>query len=113
MLPDSSYFRGEQKTEKFADLALPKMAKELKEQSGSEQLVAKIAGGASMFQLQTTPPENQIGYRNIIAVKKVLMELNIPLIGEHTGGKMGRTMTVDLDTFNVTVRMVNREQFVL
>lgn len=113
MLPDSTYFKDQKKWEKFANLAIPRMAEEIKEASGSSRLVAKIAGGASMFQLRTTTPENQIGYRNIEAVKATLEELDIPILGEHTGGKKGRTMMVELDTFEVIVRMVDREQFVL
>lgn len=113
MLPDSRAFKEATKHEKFADLAIPQMAAEIKALSGQARLVAKIAGGASMFQFTTETPAGNIGARNAAAVKQCLQELNIPLLGEHTGGNSGRTMTVDLATFEVTVRMVNREIIVL
>lgn len=42
-------------------------------------------------------------------VKNTLNDLSIPILGEHLGGDSGRTMIVDLENFNVTVRMVNRD----
>jgi len=113
MLPDSEGFKDRSKWQKFADLAIPKMAEEIRTQSGKKYLVAKIAGGASMFRFDITSTSLQIGERNILAVKEALGKSCIPLLGEHTGGNMGRTMIVDLSTFEVTVRMVNRERFVL
>src|SRR5690625_813120 len=72
MLPESKGFQDTTKYQKFADLAIPKMAEEIIEASGSKELVAKIAGGASMFQFETTKPSLLIGERNIQAVKEVL-----------------------------------------
>lgn len=113
MLPESKGFKDTTKWMKFADLALPKVVEELKEQSKQEKIIAKIAGGASMFSFGDTSKGQQIGERNVLAVKKHLDELGIPILADHTGGKMGRTMFVDLETFEVRIRMVNREEFVL
>ncbi|WP_080146624.1 chemotaxis protein CheD [Marinilactibacillus piezotolerans] len=113
MLPESSGFKDTTKWEKFADLAIPKVAELLFKQTGNKKLIAKIAGGASMFSFSSKPDSIQIGKRNIKAVKDVLYSMNIPVLGEHTGGEMGRTMFVDLETFKVTVRMVNRELHIL
>lgn len=113
MLPESKGFKDTSKWEKFADLALPKVAMEIQEQTNKQKLVAKIAGGASMFSFQSESKSTQIGERNINAVKNTLVELGIPLLGEHTGGSMGRTMFVNLKSFEVTVRMVNRDLFIL
>ncbi len=108
MLPDSTGFRDTTKWEKFADLAIPKVVDEM---SGSHpsNLVAKIAGGASLFNFTSQSKTLQIGKRNIEMVKKQLENLGIPVLGEHLGGGSGRTMTVDLESFDVTVRLVNRE----
>lgn len=108
MLPDSSTFNDTSKWEKFADLAIPKVAKEISNRQ-TKDLVAKIAGGASLFNFNSANGNLQIGKRNIEMVKKTLDELSIPILGEHVGGSSGRTMIVDLETFNVTVRMVNRD----
>lgn len=113
MLPDSRGFKDTSKWEKFADLALPKVAEEIQGKTKQQKLVAKIAGGASMFSFSSESKNAQIGERNVESVKTVLNDLNIPIIADHTGGKMGRTMFFNLDTFDVTIRMVNRETFVL
>lgn len=113
MLPESKGFSDTSKWEKFADLALPRVVEEIRSQTNQRKLVAKIAGGASMFSFQSETSSIQIGKRNVISVQKILEELDIPILGNHTGGKMGRTMFVNLETFEVTVRMVNREKFIL
>lgn len=109
MLPDSTQFKRDIKIEKFANLAIPHMVEEIKRKARICKLVAKIAGGASMFSFPDSDPKKSIGYRNVIAVEEVLKELNIPILGSHTGGKIGRTMVVDLDTFKVSVKTANRE----
>lgn len=108
MLPDSTAFKGERKIEKFADLALPQMVAEMQKKQ-KLQLVAKIAGGASMFKFTKTAPHNQIGQRNVEAVQKVLQELGIPLLAVDTGGSAGRTMWLDLHQMTVRVRTVYSE----
>ena len=113
MLPDSSSFSDTSKWPKFADLALPKIVDELKAQTKETKILAKIAGGASMFTFSNESQTLQIGQRNIAAVKKVLAELDVLVLSEHVGGKMGRSMYVDLADFEVKVRMVNREEFIL
>lgn len=113
MLPDSESFKTVNKIEKFADLAIPQMVSEIRNQTKNQQLIAKIAGGASMFQLSDAAYQGSIGERNVLAVEKSLEKLGIPLLANHTGGNMGRTMIVDLDTFTVKIRMVNREIIVL
>lgn len=48
MLPDSNLFTRNIKIEKFADLAIPHMVREINSRT-TRHMVAKIAGGASMF----------------------------------------------------------------
>ena len=108
MLPDSTGFRDVSKWEKFADLAIPKVVDEMSG-NNSSNIVAKIAGGASLFNFTSKNKSLQIGKRNIEMVRQQLEYLGIPILGEHLGGDSGRTMKVDLETFNVSVRLVNRE----
>lgn len=109
MLPDSTFFKREMKPEKFADLALPLMVEEISPNRSTRNLVAKIAGGASMFSFSDKGLNNNIGDKNVLAVREKLEELGIPILASDTGGKSGRTMIVDLEDFNVTIRTVNRE----
>ena len=107
MLPDSTGFSDTSKWPKFADLAIPRVVDEM---SGDpSDLVAKIAGGASLFNFSSQNKTLQIGKRNIDMVRKQLEDLKIPILGEHIGGNSGRTMKVDLENFDVAVRLVNRE----
>lgn len=113
MLPDSTMFKPPYKVEKFADLALPQMVEEIRKQTKHHQLVAKIAGGANMFQFASQGEGESIGERNIKAVIASLNEMKIPLLGQNTGGNIGRTMIVDLGKFEVKVRNANRDISIL
>lgn len=114
MLPDSTAFMKDMKPEKFADLAIPMMVKEI---SGGKprnrNLVAKIAGGASMFNFPDRKTAMEIGKRNVEAVERILSELEIPIIGRHTGGSIGRTMVVSLSDFKVEIRMASQNIAIL
>ncbi|WFA07937.1 chemotaxis protein CheD [Tissierella sp. Yu-01] len=109
MLPDSSFFNGNIKPEKFADLAIPMMVKEITKGRKNSNLIAKIAGGASMFNFPDKKDNDSIGSRNVMAVSTTLKSLGIPVISSDTGGKIGRTMIVNLDDFSVNIRTANRE----
>jgi len=113
MLPDSRSFKDTSNWPKFADLALPKIVQELRVKTNEDKLLVKIAGGAHMFSFSQASDILQIGQRNIAAVKQVLSDLNLTILSEDVGGQMGRSMFVDLDTFDVRVRLVNREERVL
>lgn len=108
MLPDSNQFTKNIKVEKFADLAIPRMVKEINNRN-NRNLVAKIAGGASMFSFSDNSLVSSIGDRNVAAVEKILDDLGIPILGRETGGKIGRTMIVNLEDFSVNIKTVNRE----
>jgi len=62
-----------------------------------------------MFDFPDKLDSESIGSRNVVAVSNKLKELGIPILSSHTGGKMGRTMIVNLDTFSVNIRTANRE----
>ncbi|MBQ7958380.1 MAG: chemotaxis protein CheD, partial [Oscillospiraceae bacterium] len=64
--------------------------------------VAKIAGGAQMF--QGNSGVFNIGERNIQAVKIVLSKLNIPIVAEDTGLNYGRTVFFDAQTGTMQVK---------
>lgn len=108
MLPDSNLFTKNIKIEKFANLAIPKMIEEINPRN-TRNLIAKIAGGASMFNFTDNSLVSSIGDRNVEAVQKILKECKIPILGEEVGGKIGRTMIVDLDDFSVYIKRVNKD----
>ena len=76
---------------KYADSAVEIMISEsVKAGSNPYSLVAKIAGGASMF--KSFSGNLNIGERNVDALRKLLKERNIAIVGEDVGGDMGRTI---------------------
>lgn len=109
MLPDSRQFTRNIKVGKFANLAIPQMVEEMQNGRCRKNLVAKIAGGASMFSFTEDTSISNIGQRNIWAVEEVLRELGIPILAREVGGKIGRTMIVNLDDFSVDIKTGNRE----
>lgn len=113
MLPDSTQFKNVEKAEKFADLAIPMMVKELTAAGvQTRNLVAKIAGGASMFQFPDKNTYSDIGSRNILAVRASLKRMGIPILAEDTGGRSSRTMILDLADKSVII-IINGNQTLL
>jgi chemotaxis protein CheD len=112
MLPESSQFKHINNPSKFADLAIPMLLKDLN-RSGAvkNRLVAKLAGGAQMFSSSDASQIMDIGARNIVAVKRSLAGLGIVIKGECLGGKNGRTMILDTENGNVSVRKVGYQPY--
>ena len=110
MLPESSMFsKNDVNRMKFADTAIVDLVRDLTSLGGNNRrLVAKIAGGAQMFEVQPGSAIGTIGERNIISVKNTLHSLNIPIIAEDTGLNYGRTVYFDLDTGIMKVQSLSR-----
>jgi chemotaxis protein CheD len=90
MLPDSAGRKD--RPGKYADTAIPLLIGELTAKgSRARSLVAKMAGGACMFEYFGT--NLNIGERNAERVRAILKENNIPLLKEDVGGKVGRSVT--------------------
>lgn len=82
---------------KYVDAGIYRMVHELV-QAGAERerLVAKIAGGANMFETNYQTLINSVGARNARSARETLVKLGIPLLGEEVGGNRGRTVEFDL-----------------
>ena len=77
---------------KYADTAVPLLVKELVSHgSKNRSIIAKIAGGACMFEYFGTGLN--IGERNAEKVRVLLKECHIQLAAEDVGGKVGRSVT--------------------
>jgi chemotaxis protein CheD len=102
MLPSPSDSRVQGSTDRFASVAVPRLAELVAKGPNTRRLVAKIAGGATMFGGEDGAAS--IGSRNVAEVKKQLALLRIPLVAEDTGGSHARTIELHLDTGLVVVR---------
>jgi chemotaxis protein CheD len=93
MLPSSEQAKNNSNIAKFADTAIVKLVEDMiRLGARKERIIAKLAGGAQMFVFNQSSELMRIGYRNVIASKEKLKELNIPIISEDTGGNYGRTI---------------------
>lgn len=104
MLPDSTGVRTPGNSRKFADLCVYEMLKDLEGNNCQiKRLVAKIAGGASMFDIPDKE-KLRIGERNRDAVMAELSKRGIPLTAEDTGGNYGRTVEFNTGNGDMTIR---------
>ncbi|NLM37182.1 MAG: chemotaxis protein CheD [Firmicutes bacterium] len=116
MLPDSSLSSANTLTNrgKFADTAIPDLISSLqKEGAMKERMVVKIAGGSQMFNFNGLNSQVQIGARNIAAVEKIMAELGLKIVSRNVGGHVGRSVYMDLETGNVTIKMLNSPDVIL
>jgi chemotaxis protein CheD len=79
---------------KYADTAIELLMKQMLNSGASRiRLRAKIAGGAQMFAPTNNTSLAAIGERNVIAVKKELARLRVPIVAEDTGKNILARMT--------------------
>jgi chemotaxis protein CheD len=98
---------------KFVDSVIPLLVERMLQWGARrEKIVAKIFGGARMFDgFEGCRGILQIGDENIAAAREVLGELGIPLVAECVGGTSGRTVILDVSDGSVLVRhMDNTEE---
>lgn len=96
---------------KYADSGLNETFRKMQAfGSDRNRLVAKIAGGAKMFDLGGNSSIGNIGQRNIESVKSILYRERIRLLGEDTGANYARTMLFDVATGKVSIRTYGRQE---
>ena len=89
---------------KFADTAVPHMLQLLREAGvPNDGLVAKIAGGASMFG-HCMPLE--VGESNIRSIVGALQAAGIRLAARDVGGNKGRRVTLDCSSGDLLVEIL-------
>ena len=114
MLPDSTQMRNNQNIAKFADTGIEELVRKMTLAGASKQrLVAKIAGGAKMFEMSGGTGIGNIGERNAEASKKKLKELGIPLKAEDTGLNYGRTVELYTETGEFHIKSVGKTRKIL
>lgn len=98
MLPNAPESNTDINNNKFANIAIPNMLKDLKNKGVNIQnLKIKIAGGAHMFKSMDTKMED-IGKKNSTSVKEILKSMNLNIGSEELGGSIGRTVRLYLDS---------------
>lgn len=109
MLPDSTKIRNNTNIAKFADTGIVELVRQMEALGVQKRrLVAKIAGGARMFEVSGATSVGNIGEKNAIASKQKLKELGIPILAEDTGLNYGRTVELNCANGDYVIKAVGK-----
>ena len=98
---------------KYASTAVAALEEALRDRGAPGPYVATLTGGAGLFgQLLKLRGEN-VGLRNVLRAREALLEAQIPVVAEDTGGDYGRTVSLDVADGKVTVRSMAKGTRVL
>lgn len=99
---------------KFGDTGIRELYNQMiKNGANPRRMVAKIAGGAKMFEMSGNSTIGNVGDRNTDMARHVLAELKIPLKAQDTGLNYGRTVILDCETGDYIIKAVGKEQKVI
>lgn len=111
LLPSRSLSRSSDNPGRFPQTALPAMLEAMIGLGADRRrLVARLVGGASMFQNLVPSGSMQMGDRNVIAVREVLNQLAIPIVAETVGGDQGRSVWFHAGTGVITLQVVGKRE---
>jgi chemotaxis protein CheD len=108
LLPSPALSRKDENPAKFPQTAIPRLL-ELMAQRGANtrRVSARLAGGASMFAALAAPGTIQMGERNSVACRQVLIQHGVPIVAQATGGDYGRTVRLWVADGRVEVSSVS------
>ena len=110
VLPETSGNPKPEAMNKFADHAVPALVDGMVERGASRVFMqAALVGGASMFAAAGL----EVGQRNAVAVRELVAERRLNVVGEAVGGSRGRTVKVDVASGTVSVREAGGTEEVL
>lgn len=109
MLPDSTQIKNNTNIAKFADTGIEELVKRMIVAGANRRrMVAKIAGGAKMFETNVTSSVGNVGERNALASKAKLKQLGIRLVAQDTGLNYGRTVELHCETGDFLIKSVGK-----
>ncbi len=108
LLPEKNRFSKPGPPGKYGTEATVEAIKHVISRGGlRENLVAKIAGGAKMFESLTSGSNMDIGSRNIAAVTRALQDNGIKVLARDVGENQGRTIIFDVATSTLEIKQAN------
>jgi chemotaxis protein CheD len=109
LLPSEALSQDRSNRAKFPSTAVPLLLERMRELGASRtRIVAKLAGGASMFAALLPTSGLQMGERNLIATRIALAQAKIPVVAEDVGGGHGRNVFFRVASGEVEVRSMVR-----
>jgi chemotaxis protein CheD len=92
----------------FADTGIPHLFREAyKLGAEKSRLIVKLAGGGNVLDRSNY---FNIGKKNYLAARKILYRNGVLIKGEFVGGTSGKTLRLQLDSGDVSVRMPDGEE---
>jgi chemotaxis protein CheD len=115
LLPAQAATRAVANPAKFAESAVPMLLEEMAALGAGppSRLVAKLAGGASMFAALLQSGGLNVGERNVVAARAALERAGVRVAAEDTGGDHGRSIYFHVSDGRVEVRSLKRGTNVL
>ncbi len=111
MLPSHTLARDQGRPAKFADTGIPLLVEELVRLGAQQdQIVARLIGGARMFETAGMGGTVHMGERNVLACRKALEKAGLALGAEDVGGDRGRSLLYDVEKGTVAVRILGGEE---
>lgn len=105
MLAEPGRTSGVDNVAKYATTGVPELINQMVRAGASKsRLVAKIAGGAKMFNMSANSSIGDIGRKNTDTVKRVLNEQGIRLLASDCGLDYARTLTLYRESGEARVR---------
>lgn len=110
MLPDSTAIKNNSNIAKFADTGITELLNQMLAMGAvKSRIVAKIAGGAKMFEMSSMSTIGNVGERNAESSRNTLRELGIKLISEDCGLNYGRTVELYCEDGRFLIKSVGKE----
>lgn len=98
---------------KYADTGIRETLRQMEGQGAARpRIVAKIAGGARMFEVSGGGSLGNIGMRNIESTHMVLKREGIRLLREDVGGTTARTLLLDAESGQACVRSYGKPELI-
>lgn len=98
---------------KFVDNSLQHMLQRFERLGVSRtELVAKLFGGADMFQAQQPPATQTVGRQNVQAATTLLQQQGLRLVATDTGGRQGRKLLFYSHTGEVLLKRLGQNAVV-
>ena len=114
MLPDSTKLKNNSNIAKFGDTGIKELYRlMIAEGASPRRMVAKIAGGAKMFEVSGLSEVGNVGERNTQEAKLMLKELKIPLVAEDTGLNYGRTVELNCENGDFHIKAVGKSSKII
>jgi len=109
MLPDSTQITNNSNVAKFVDTATIRLINDMaKAGANKKSIVAKLAGGAQMFNFSATDGAMRVGDRNVDASLKILRELGVPIKSQDVRENYGRTIELYTDDGRLLVKTIGK-----